>query len=64
MAERILNDEQCQCIDQVLQSIQYTREILRKCKDCGLDTAKAEEDLNIQENLAQGIKRNFAPMRP
>lgn len=64
MAERYLNDEQCQCIDHVLQSIAHTRELLRKCKDCGLDTEKAMEDLAIQENLAQGLKRNFAPMRP
>lgn len=63
MADRILNDEQCNCLDQVLQSIAYTRDLLRKCKDCGLDTSKAEEELNMQEQLAQGLKRNFAPMR-
>lgn len=63
MPDRILNDEQCQCLDHVLQSIAYTRDLLRKCKDCGLDTSKAEEELNAQEQLAQGLKRNFAPHR-
>ena len=59
-----LNEQQCQCIDNVLQSIAYTRELLRKCKDCGLDMSRAEDELNAQEELAKGLKRNFSPMRP
>lgn len=63
MPDRILSDQQCQCLDQVLQSIAHTRELASKCKDCGLDMTQIESELDMQQKLAEGIKRNFAPGR-
>ena len=60
----VLNDQQCACIDAVLTSIAETRELIAKCKDCGIDMQRIEDELNQQEKLAAGIKRNFFPDRP
>jgi hypothetical protein len=64
MAEPVLNENQCQCLDKVLQSIAYTRELINKCKDCGLDMDRMDAELEMQKKLAEGLKRNFAPSRP
>lgn len=58
-----LTDEHCACLDSVLDSIIKTRDLLRKCKDCGLDVSKAEEETNEQERLARKLKANFFPDR-
>ena len=64
MAEPVLNANQCDCLDKVLQSIAYTRELINKCKDCGLDMDRMDAELEMQKKLAEGLKRNFAPNRP
>lgn len=58
-----LTDEHCACLDNVLDSITRTRDLIRKCKNCGLDVSKAEEELNEQERLARSIKSQFFPDR-
>lgn len=64
MAEPILNAEQCKCLDDVLQSIEYTRQLISSCKNCGLDMAQYEQQLDTQKQIADGFKRNFNPNRP
>lgn len=61
--ENILTDDQCQCINEVLASIAQTRELVLKCKDCGLDMDRHINELDAQQKFAEGIKRNFFPDR-
>lgn len=64
MKENPLTDDDCQCLDGILQSIAKTRELIAKCKDCDLNMDKAEVEIEAQERLARGLKRNFFPNRP
>jgi hypothetical protein len=58
-----LNNEHCKCIDDALEHIARTAELIRKCKDCGLDMGRAEQENQAQLELATRIKRNFFPNR-
>lgn len=58
-----LTDDHCACLDQVLESVVKTRDLIRKCKNCGLDVSKAEEEINAQEQLARKLKSEFFPDR-
>jgi hypothetical protein len=64
MPEVKFTEDQCCQLDQVLQSIAYTKQLIAQCKDCSLDMSRYEEELAMQEKLAAGYKRNFAPHRP
>ncbi len=59
-----LTDEHCECLNQVLASISQTRELVQRCKNCGLDVSRAEEEINSQEDLAKKLKAEFFPNRP
>lgn len=59
MPDRILNDEQCQCLDQVAQSIAHTRDLIARCKDCGLDMSRYDQELEAQAQITDGFRRNF-----
>ncbi len=58
-----LTDEHCACLDRVMDNIVQTRDLLRKCKNCGLDVSRAEEEVNAQEQLARKLKAEFFPDR-
>ncbi len=62
-ANNPLTAEHCDCLDRVLDSIKTTRELIGKCKNCGLDVTRAEEELNAQEQLASRLKQTFFPNR-
>lgn len=58
-----LKDEDCDCLDRVLESVRDTAELIARCKACGLDVAKAQEENERQKALAESLKRNFFPQR-
>lgn len=60
-ANNPLTDEHCRCLDQVLDSIRSTRDLVSKCKNCGMDVSRAEDELNAQEQLATRLKQQFFP---
>lgn len=59
-----LTDEHCECLDKVLQAVPEALELVRTCKDCGLDVAKIEQTLNAQLRMAQRLKAQLFPDRP
>ena len=61
MPDQILNPDQCNCINDALQAIAHTRDLIMRCKNCGLDVTHYEQQLEAQAQVAEGIKRNFMP---
>ncbi len=58
-----LKDEDCDCLDRVLESVAATRAFLDKCKNCGLPMDQAIAQNEEQGKLAAAIKREFFPDR-
>lgn len=58
-----LTDEHCQCLDQVLDSIAVTQQLLEKCRSCGVDVSAFESRNAEQRKMAESLKRTFFPDR-
>ncbi len=58
-----LNDQHCACLDAVIESTAHTAELIRKCRECGIDVAKAEQVNNAQRDFAMKAKGQFFPER-
>lgn len=59
--ENPLNQEHCDCLNLVLQHAQQTADLITKCKACGFDMDKAEEENAAQIQLASALKQQFFP---
>lgn len=60
----ILTDDKCACLDAVLESYARTKQLIEACRECGLDTSRAEAENEAQRELAQKIKARAFPDRP
>lgn len=54
-------DERLTILNRVLASCAETREMIRKCKNCGINVDKEEMRNNEQEQFATKLKREFYP---
>lgn len=61
MAEQILNREHLHVLNRALDRIARTKEMIARAKRAGMDVSRAEEELEVQEQLAVGLKREFFP---
>ena len=61
MPESPLNQEHCQCINDTMQAVAYTKDLVKRCSDCGFDMARENAELEAQEAVLNGLKRNFFP---
>lgn len=59
----VLSEEQCQCLDAVLESAARTAQLIAACKECGLNMATAEKRNREQQELAAALKARFEPTR-
>lgn len=59
-----LTDQDCDCINTALEKIALAKDVLAKCKNCGLNVDAAIARANEQENMAKAIKAQFFPTRP
>ena len=59
-----LNQDSCDCLTRVLGSCAETDQLIKACKECGLDVETAESQNNGQRELASRLKRTFFPMQP
>jgi hypothetical protein len=56
-----LNSDHLAILNNVLQSIPTTQDLIGKCKQCGLDVEQAEQMTNAAHTLATNLKRVFFP---
>lgn len=59
-----LTPEHCHALNMILASIAETKELIAKCKACQLPVEDSEAANNMQEQIAQEIKRQFFPHNP
>lgn len=61
MAEQILSREHLFTLNHVLGKIAETRDKIERAKRAGMDVERAEAELEMQQTLASGLKREFFP---
>ena len=61
--KKALGDEECACLDRVLQRTPAIVELARKCEDCGWDVSAARQTLEEQLSIATKAKATFFPDR-
>ena len=59
-----LTNDHLAILNGVLESLPRTEDLIRKCKNCGLDVAQAEQEVAAQRDLATRLKQQFFPGRP
>lgn len=59
----LLTDDDCDCLDRVLQSAALTGDCLERCKKAGLNVDKAIAENERQAEMAAALKREFRPDR-
>lgn len=63
MAEQLLTDDDCACLDRALEHTAAARDILDKCRKCGLPVDEVAAENARIEAMASGLKREFFPGR-
>jgi hypothetical protein len=59
-----LGDEECKCLDRVLERTPELLQLAKACQDCGWDVSQALEALQEQHDIARKAKAAFFPNRP
>lgn len=59
-----LNEQHCNDINCVLQSVNNIAETIKACEECGLDMSKQKDLLDAQREFATRVKQIFMPMHP
>ena len=63
-AKHSLGDEECKCLDRVLERTPELLKLAKQCQDCGWDVSTALEALSEQHEIARKAKAAFFPNRP
>jgi hypothetical protein len=58
-----LGDEECACLDRVLQRTPALIQLAQACEDCGWDVSAARGALEEQQAIATKAKAKFFPNR-
>ena len=59
-----LTQDHCDVLTTVLARLHDVEELLRACRDCGLDTSQMDQWLSAQKEQAERLKRTFFPHCP
>jgi len=60
----VLGDEECKCLDRVLERTPGLLQLAKQCAECGWDVSAAQETLTEQEDMAKKAKARCFPNRP
>jgi hypothetical protein len=61
--KQALGDEECACLDRVLQRTPALIQLAKQCEDCGWDVSAARGALEEQQAIATKAKAAFFPNR-
>lgn len=56
-----LGDEECKCLDRVLERTPNLIKLAQDCENCGWDVSAAKETLQEQQDMARKAKATFFP---